>query len=213
MARTLLVTDALKVTVWTQQGAQACENIFSYVISPTFTAGVTDVNVATAIDTAAQSFYKALMNNNASYRGVTVSYWNVTPLPLTEESNAFTGAGTAGATALPTQCRGILRRLTNYSGRAYRGRIYFPFPSTAHDSGTGTPLAAYETLMQSCVTAISPPAGLTVTGGGGSATLFPVIWHRKNGNFSYIILHETVLTGWGTQRKSGGFGRPNTPPF
>lgn len=217
MARTLLVNDVLRVSVICGGGSlatsQLAVNLYTYAIQVTsFNSGPTDAQVALALDNLAAPLYKLLIGNITSYRGILLSYWSLSPLPVTQESNVNTGAGTGGATLLATQVRGIIKRLTSFAGPRYRGRLFLPFPTTTFSNTNGTPTGAYLTATANLVTALEPAAGITVTGGGGSVTLLPVIWHRKHGGYDYITGHETEAY-FATQRKSGNFGRPNLIPF
>jgi hypothetical protein len=217
MARTLLVNDILRVSVICGGGtlatSQLAVNLYSYNIQATsFTSGPTDAQVAAALDNLAAPLYKLLIGNLTTYRGILLSYWNVTPLPVTQESNLNTGAGTGGATLLATQVRGIIKRLTNFAGRKYRGRLFLPFPTSTFSNTNGTPSGAYLTATANLVTALEPAAGITVAGGGGTVTLLPIIWHRVSRTYDYITGHETEAY-FATQRKSGNFGRPNLIPF
>lgn len=60
-------------------------------------------------------------------------------------SVAHTNAGAGAGSSLPQECAPVLTLRTNYRGRRYRGRIYFPAPVQAATSADGTLTAAVAT--------------------------------------------------------------------
>jgi hypothetical protein len=111
---------------------------------------------------------------------------------------------------LPTQVSGIITKRSSFTGRANRGRIYFPFPATQSLDTDETPKAAYVTLIQAYADNIG--ALHSVTSAGGSANLTPIIVNRT---LSHLVVWEDSLARkrWATQRRRGDFGRTNVLPW
>lgn len=113
----------------------------------------------------------------------------------------------------------IIRKETALSGRAFRGRCYYPFPLNTWFSGNGevvpgttAPLAVqYENMLGE----LGSP--VTITGAGGSLTGFPVIVHKPSLRFP-LPLDLVPIVGWfgedatGTQRRRSDYGRENPNP-
>ena len=116
-----------------------------------------------------------------------------------------------GNIQLPTQVRGVLKFRTALSGRAYRGRIYTFTPTSTWQDADGHPLDTYGVHWATILDQFR--AGLSV---GGSIWQL-VIYHRLVVPKPFIqptpvtqVINQTV---WGTQRRSGDFGRPNLNPW
>ena len=124
--------------------------------------------------------------------------------------------GTAGTQCNPTQVAGLLRFTTAHTGRAYRGRIFLPFPPTASIDTDGTPDAGYVSLSTALFT--NWYAGGVITFGANTYTWFPCIYHRKTaksgtpaaGTYTPIVAGAGVKL-WATQRKRGDLGKTNVP--
>ncbi len=215
MARTILVTDLISLRVWCTQGTpdqQATVTTFDYYIDPgTFVSGMTDLQLCTSLDGAAAPVFKALICTTAFYRGVQLTYLNVTPLPATQFFNGNNGAGTFGANSMPTQVRGITKRQTAFAGPRYRGRIYWPFPAVGAATSSGGMTGAYQTAITNVLSALCPTTGLTVISGGGTAKVLPILWNRHLRLATNITAYGSDI-GFATQKKSGYYGKVNTSP-
>jgi hypothetical protein len=212
MARNIAQTDWLSLRVWVSFGSQAMVTTFDYIIDPTtFTAGMTDAQLVQEFDGLAAPIIKPMIPSTAVYHGTQLTYLNVRPLPATESYNGNNGAGTAAAPGMPTQCRGLTKRLTAFAGPRYRGRIYWPLPSTAFSTTTNAVTAAYSALMLAATTALCPTTGLVLTT-GGTTKIMPVLYNRKNSLVTAITAYVNDAS-FGTQKKGGAFGRPNTSPI
>jgi hypothetical protein len=100
--------------------------------------------------------------------------------------------------------------LTAYAGRAYRGRIYVPFPTTAYFGPLGEMATAYVTAQIAYANAISGFNTATVS--GRTATFNLIIWHRGPRNFTYVassFIHAMIAT----QRRRGDYGKSRQPPI
>lgn len=157
--------------------------------------------------------WKAAISDSAVSIGAKLSQLSpgVKPLPgIVTDGGACTG----GAGALPQQVSGIIKSNTSVAGRAYRGRIYVPFPYAASVDTDFTPLAAYVVKIGNL--AASWITGQNVTPTATTYQFIPVIWHRKAGksgtpaaNTFDPIVGTIGEKMWATQRRRGDFGRLN----
>ncbi len=178
-----------------------------------FTGGGADYSeIALAFGTGSWSAaIKALMANGASYRGVIVREIDSVPKFNAVHNNADAGVGTAGANALPTQVRGLIRLNTDFSGPSGRGRKYAFFPSATDSDAAGLPSAGYQLRLATLGALLA--TGFTVVGAFGNTDLVPIL-RGKGPPLTYRnVVGFDVRGGWATQRRSGSFGRPNLQPF
>jgi hypothetical protein len=215
----LLVNDLVKVSIWCTDAEQASVNRLWYLITSVGAPAATDADMATELDVGfLDTAIPPMLNNNALYNGVQCQiYRNPGPgqtIFRAQFSIAGSAAGTGGALALPRQSAGITRWLTPQAGRAYRGRSYWPFPSTAHDVGNGNPTSAYSALVTTLSNGLFTFTNIT---GSGTALCDLVLMHKKNK--AGVTPPPTVMQGalvegrWATQRRRGSFGRPNISPI
>src|SRR5437879_6243831 len=81
MSYVLALNDIVQVTIVCGDAAQVSEEIVNYKVTVTVGPGITDQQAATALDATYAPLMKALINNNATYRGVGVQ--KNFPLPRT----------------------------------------------------------------------------------------------------------------------------------
>lgn len=212
MANNIAIGDVYEVKAACYCNGQASFNVRHFVAVATAGTGGTDAALATQMDTLLAPAYKPAMGGNSSYYGVRVQ--RLLPLPKTAAVVAagFTGIGTGGPAALPTQVCGVGTLLTSTAGRKFRGRVYAPFPASAlNDAVLDTPTAAYKAAL---LTLLIPWTSLiVVTAGVNTTTMNACIFHRSTGTTT-IIAGPRANQKWGTQRRRGNYGQPNVyPPF
>lgn len=204
------LNDVYEVRIICTLGIQTSINVRHYVCTVLNGLGPTDAQIASAMDTTFNVDFKSLLSVQATYRGVGVR--RIKPLPVLVETSTIAnlGVGTVLGDALPSQTCGVIKLGTAVAGKSYRGRIYVPFPSETDSGAQGDPNAGYLTnlglLANTCL--------LQVTAGTApnNAVFDPVIHSKKLGLDTFLSSSFARLS-WGTQRKRGGFGRPNPPPF
>lgn len=203
--------DVLELEVLTAITNQVGVNILHYNVTTVTTGGATLQEICNGMDLVLNIFYKNILCNAATYRGVGLS--NISGLRTAQVvSTAHAGPGTAGANLIPTQVRGLISTYSNLAGPRYRGRIYVPFPSANGADAAGLPTPAYVVILDALRAAIIAPR--TIGGVGGNTTIVPSIAHRKDVPVSASEVQISVArTRFATQRKSGAYGRVNTPPF
>lgn len=169
-------------------------------------------DVAKGYDDLVHAAYKDLLTSTATYYGVRAQ--RITPLPrsMAEISTLHTGVGLGGTEGMPGQVSGIIGWATAKAGRAFRGRIYIPFPDeNDHNNNTNAPSDSYILRLKTLGDILA--AEQTVTNGVNTATLLPCIWHRK-GIANTTILEARPRLKWATQRSRGAYGAVNRyPPF
>lgn len=170
--------------------------------------GITAGEFANVIQTATDPKQQLLLNTTTLILGCKTTF--LPPGQINKAGIASsTSVGSLSAVPLPTQDTGIVSLNTLKSGRAYRGRFYFPFPLVSQlDATDSTPTAAYVTALKNLADALVKT--WNVVGAGGTATLVPTIYHRANQTNDQIIGYVAKKL-WATQRRRGDYGRLNSP--
>lgn len=122
-----------------------------------------------------------------------------------------------GAGNLPLQISGIVSLQTALAGRAYRGRMYIPFPDAVYD----TPLLHFPTPAYTafCATLVNDILALTTAvaaGGGQTVSWLYGIYHRAVIGPPPVPASFTPLAGfarpraaWAGQHRRGDYGKLN----
>lgn len=214
MAQRILPNDILTVRLWCQDSEQASVNTWYYKAGTDVGLGGDDAVAAGVLDGLFAPLIKPMINNNATYRGVTLQIHRVTSDYVAQVSTAHTGAGTGGAVSLPRQTAGLTGWKTALAGRAFRGRTYWPFPSASADVGDGSPTAAYVTLMTSMASAV---LGVAFLGDGTNYTNVSMVLRAKPTKgvpwSTTPILQGIDSNFWATIRRRGSYGRANRSPI
>jgi len=163
--------------------------------------------LANAFFIAIKAATKALMTADGSFVYVAAKKIGVTPPDPEFRSTEAAEAGTAGGDPLPTQVSGIITIQTAFAGRKYRGRMYVPFPSEGMNDVTGKPSAAYLVLLANLANVMLADP-VTLTDGGNSIDLEPILWHRATNTFD-VVTSARMNQKWATQKRRGIYGRPN----
>jgi len=210
MPTPLVSGDILEVRVWCQESEQASVNTFHYAILTVGSPALTDTDFNDQFDALIVTLYPALIQNNGFYRGTSVQILNRNPRPATDQ-NPLSIAGTGGGTGLPRQACGLTTWRTDFAGPRYRGRTYWPFPSTTEDATIGVPSAAYLTAMGNISDALLNFATTTVS--GRTATFGLAILHRGTPLQVAFVTSRQVQQKFATQKKRGSYGKANNVPF
>lgn len=191
---------------------QASVLVMHWLCNTKIGTGATDAQIATQLDAVFFPVMKPLISTLTTYRGVGVRKRFPLPLGSLSSTIANLAAGTGSASLLPRQVSGIITARTALAGKSYRGRLYIPFPGTGDLDGTilAKPIASYQTRLNALGAALLP--GFTAGVGGNTNSFAPVIFSKKLSASTPITQFLGQLL-WATQRRRGGFGRPNPPPF
>lgn len=212
MAHIIAVNDVILCKVVSFDGNNnqvGINTLWYYCSSTTGVPTLTDAGVPTYLDPILAPQYKAWMYNGAQYRGVIAQVMR--PLEYVAQSTiANAGAGTGGANALPLQVSGLITIRTAFGGRANRGRIYPPFPSTAWSSANGDLNLAGAAALFNISNNI--PLSHTFNPGPNQTVLTLGINHRKLATITPVVT-ITNINDFATQRRRGQLGRTNISPI
>lgn len=204
------LNDIIRIRIATYTPSQAAINTMHYKVIAVAGTSSDTATAATTFDTALSTPYKNIMSDNARYRGLSVQRIFPGIVTVPDIVVASDGPGVVASDLLPGQVSGIGSWRTDLAGRKYRGRVYIPFPAESHNDVTGIPTAAYVTLLDTLLTALSVTR--TVGGGGNTADLRCVLFHRST-NTSDQIVAQVARPRWATQKRRGNYGRTNPTPF
>jgi hypothetical protein len=208
MSISLVVGDVWRLTV---NGSLSTNNFhvgLDFRVSALSGTPTTDNDLATYGDSTFGPLFRALMANSATYNSCRTR--RLTPVvgrPIFQEVSTNAGNGTAGSIALARQVCGIGSFYTDLMGRAYRSRKYLPFPALNDDTDPGRPSAGYGVRLANFTIAYRTAAVVPHSGGGGSATMIPVVFHKKT--LTTTDITSSIAQGqWGTQRRRGFYMPP-----
>lgn len=212
MAEKITVGNIYLVKWWTLLGSQLGITQCHFVCNGETGNSAFDEDFRDYLSLNTSAKFKDCLNNNANHRGISV--WRIWPLPKPVPiiSTAGAGNGTGAGDPLPKQVSGIIKKKTSQAGRAYRGRMYIPFPSEGNNDPTqGRPNGAYIALLSLFALTIEPQ--ITVGAGPDTAILKSCIVHASvPGTFNYITEFDEPPY-WATQRRRGDYGPQNVAPF
>jgi len=198
----------LKVSFYAWQNGQIAiwshAILTSAVAGPAFNYGDVAYWYANNFDAA----WKPQLNVGVQILGVKIAALAQLPPPASGIARD-TDTGANASPTLPGQASYLISLYTNLAGRAYRGRNYVPFPMAVDQDTDNTPKAAVVTALQAVANALYIPQFIT-TGGGGTMTTTPVIYHRETQD-STPIFSALVQKRYATQRRRGDYGRLNSP--
>lgn len=219
MASPLSTNGLYQCRAWTLQAEQAAVNTVYYLVLSQAGTPTTDADLAINFEALVAPQYKALISTDAQFRGVQVTLTNPAPgvpVPATQFSNLLVGAGSASPPDCPRQVSGIIQWTTNFSGKRFRGHLYFPFPTVGNVQTDGVPTAAYQTSLSNFANSLI--AFTTVQNGPhtGTATVAMYLHHRAGISPTPLatpITGKVVPGKFATQRRRGSYGRPNSSPI
>ncbi len=219
MATAIDPGDLIRVRIWFKSGDQAAVNTIYYVCATSSGNPTTDLNVAQAMDQFFAAPYKLLIADTAEYRGVQASLVRVPPR-ATQQAFANAGVGTGGAIGMPRQVSGLVKFNTVDAGRAFRGRLYIPFPAVAAAAADGQPSSAYLVNLAQLTAQFQSQNFFDndPTTPTGSINVVQVVKHSVPKGGTPPPPAPSPIISWApaevfaTQRRRGSFGRPNVSP-
>ena len=157
-----------------------------------------------SLSTTVAPLFKAMMSNQASYSGLRVQ--KIKPLPVTVAvvSTNGAGVGTTGTLNTPPQSSILLSKRTAFAGRANRGRMYISFPSDSYTLANGGITAGGITAATALANLLF--STITVTVGGASVTIAPIIYQKATG-MSVFLTNIVIPATYATQRRRSGINR------
>lgn len=203
-------TDPILATFYAWQNNQV--GIFGchYKITAIVGGGTSLGGIAFGMQTAVDGILQSLMATDVSILGCKVAILDQIPYPLPGIATS-TSTGALVAPTLPGQASGIITKVTEFSGRKYRGRVYVPFPAPSQNDVDNTPTDNYvSNLLLLSQQLFAQP--WTITDDGGNMVTVLAYLRQK------LAPHNlTPITGgnprkeWATQKRRGDYGRTNSP--
>lgn len=204
------INDVWRVTMAaTTVGGQVQECNFNLMITAQGTQDTRN-QVLNKINTDFSTNVNPFMPQSAHYKGCKMSHVR-TAFPYAPQLAAVDQQGSGDVNSLPTALRPLIRLRTELVGTAYRGRLFAFTPGSSVLDANGKPTAA---VGAAWVQLLSPYMTGYVTFG---TTWQLVIYHRPKPSAPFIeptVVNSVTNSGlYGTQHRSGSFGRPNIAPW
>ena len=206
MPQTVEVGNIIELKIFNKLQDQVSVNVCHYECTAKGGAGLSDLVIASSLGAGVAPLYKAWMPSTALHLGVRTQIIRPLPMPVYQISVANAGVGARAADGLPPQLAVVTTKRTNFAGRQFRGRIYYPFFAEDQSSATGEPLAAAITLADAASAYLFSNKNIVV--GADSCVLQPIVFRRVTGV-------GTVITGFkanarfATQRRRSGVNKPD----
>jgi hypothetical protein len=208
----MAIDDIWQFDMVCAQGNQISINRLFFIVTVQPAAWPGDQLLADTMSGNAGNFYKPLLCDVSSYRGLLARKLTLPPPLPPRPSVAGKGPGTGATGALPCQVSGIITLLTGLAGRKFRGRLYIPFPGPSDSTAAANPVPTDAYVGKLTNFAVNIISSFDVDdGAGNTAHLSPIIYHRSGGTDTLVIGHRSNKA-WATQRRRGDYGRPNVPP-
>lgn len=191
-------------------GDQVGINIRNGFLTGVTGGGLTDAQITAAFSSLLSLAYRPLLSANARYIGCTIQDLQNVPQEPAVIATDGAGDGLVSGDPLPKQTAGLITLRATTGGRHGHGRLYVPFPGEDDNSTVGKPNLTYMDKLITLGIFWSSP--VTITIGGASVTINPVIRNRLNGD-TVNVTSFVAQDRWATQRRRGDFGRQNPIPF
>jgi len=204
MSYTIQANDVLEIKSFCRQLAQTGVNVLHYFVTGVAGGSLTDQQVVDGLSTTLAPLYKAMMSNQASYSGLRVQKIKPAPVTVAVVSTNGAGVGTTGTLNTPPQTAMLMSKRTAFAGRANRGRMYISFPSDSYTLANGGITAGGITAATALANTLF--ASITVTVGGASVTLAPIIYQKATGT-SVFVTNIVFPASYATQRRRSGINR------
>lgn len=173
-------------------------------------AGDSRAALLAQIDTNITTFVRTYMSNTCHYYGSRLSAVR-TAFPYAPVITTPNLVGLIAEHMLPSQTRPIIKLYTELVGRKYRGRLFMFTPVASQTSTNETPEPA---MMSSYKSFVDSQLGGVIVGG---TTWTASIWHRPHPPAPPLdptpVTRSSSSGRWGTQRRSGDYGRLNSNPW
>jgi len=120
--------------------------------------------------------------------------------------------GLVAGGCVPTQVAAVVTKRSGVAGRAYRGRLYWPFLPDAFTDAQGELTAIAAANVEAATQALFNP--FTITLGPNSVSFIPVIVHAVTDDNPLPLTYQPVILfscslRLGTQRRRGDYGALN----
>lgn len=207
MSTNLATGQVIETKVFCVLGEQISVNVRHWSPASVGASPSTDVDFSVGFAAAAKAAYPGILSENAQFYASTVQI--IRPSAFLALGTRDVTQGTRDGDALPSQVAGLLKLTTSKAGRAFRGRVYLPFPSEEDNDPTGRPGATYITNATTFSQLYTQVINISI--GGRTAVVAPVIYHRGAGNVDLVTGSVTRLF-WATQRRRSRINQPDRLP-
>lgn len=204
------IGDIVQARFYCSKGDQASVTVRHWLTATKIGSGGTLQDLADKLSTAMAPLFKALINSGATYVGCDTQILFPT-LGVPAQSVIGAGVGLTAGDPLPAQTAGLISFRTSLGGRKNRGRCYVPFPTEVDNDASGDPNAAY--LVELFNLGAGLVASYNPAGGAGNTNRMDACIYHKSTHTTTAITSYLRRDRWATQRRRGGFGRPNSTPF
>jgi hypothetical protein len=205
----LAVNDVLQVVVWNQLLEQAVLNVLHFQVRTTVGTPFLE-EVADDLDDAIATIVLPLMSSTGSHLGITARRVTPTMSAMVLNQHGF-AAGSVASEPLGNQVAALATKRTSIPGPGGRGRFYFGLlPKTFSTDGINLTVAA-KALVQAAADLFIGP--LSIGPMGNSCTIGLVLHTPDETPDGVEVTSCQARTKLATQRRRGGTGRSNTPPF
>jgi hypothetical protein len=205
----LAVNDVLQVVIWNQLLEQACLNVLYFQVR-TVTGTPFLEEVCDDLDDAIATFVTPLMSSTGSHLGITARRIRPTPSATVLNQHGF-APGAVASEPLGNQVAALVTKRTATPGPGGRGRIFFGLlPKTFSTDGINLTVAG-KTAVQTAADLLLGP--LAIGPMGNSCTIGEVIYQARPTPVVKDVTANQARNKLATQRRRGGTGKSNTPPF
>jgi len=198
--------DVIEATYSWTLGNQRGLNAIHYRVVSTSTIVTELSEVATALQTAIGALALAIVPPPVEFAGVAMQRLFPGTPSFRWSGGTPVGPGTFAGTPAAKQIAAVITKMTEKGGRAYRGRVYVPFPSKAAEDTDATPTDAYLEAIQNLYDGLL--SQLTIAAPSGTAVLKCILLHRESDTYDDVTSIR-YNDKFGTQRRRGDYGRPN----
>lgn len=203
--------DKIAVRLFCKAAEQVSVNVLHYRVESQTGNGAFPSQVADAMANKVSDEMKALLSAEALYAGLSVQRIAPGVPDVQTYSTIGAGAGLVVGDLLPRQTCGIITKRTVFAGRAYRGRVYLPFPSEASNDTDSTPTAVYLGDLDLLAAELVDP--VTAGAGGDTTSIVPVLKNKlPHAEWPRLVVC-VARDKWATQRRRGSYGQANVSPI
>jgi len=209
LAQNIEVGQIIKTIFYCEAGAQGAQNVKYWRVQSVSGLPMTDLNVASRMNTLFKPLYVACISTQAKYRGVTAQILAPTAYDVQGVSDLTVGTGTGDL--LPTEISILATFRSGLAGRMHRNRVFVPFPAEAENGIDGKPTAGYLTRVDNLAAQMN--TSVVVTVGAETATLVPVVWPGLLPSTGETQSTYSVATLWSSLDSRSARSSANPNPF
>jgi len=198
--------ELYRCVFYTRADDQIGINVRHFRVANITIGAPTEENIAGDMESFFATQYKPLIANTADWKGLEITKISPLPARVPVFANVNVGPGTGGPNLLPRQTCGLFKVGSPLGGRQNRGRVYVPFPATAHETVDGHPTLAYQGLLDNLALNL---IGLHEYGIALNKANCQWVVRHAPGLTTTDLTTRVVRARWATQKRRGDYGTPN----